>query len=90
MTHSNDLSCKELVELVTEYLENSLPFGEKARWDTPEPGGMTSCAAFPGPPSTTPPLPVTPAIWSEVGDQRQKPICCPSGETVGPPSAGTT
>ena len=33
MTHSNDLSCKELVELVTEYLENSLPFGEKAQFE---------------------------------------------------------
>ncbi len=33
MTPSNDLSCKELVELVTEYLENSLPFGEKAQFE---------------------------------------------------------
>jgi len=33
MTYSNDLSCKELVELVTEYLENSLPFGEKAQFE---------------------------------------------------------
>ena len=33
MTHSNDLSCKELVELVTEYLENSLPLGEKAQFE---------------------------------------------------------
>jgi hypothetical protein len=32
MTHSNDLSCKELIELVTEYLENSLPLGEKAQF----------------------------------------------------------
>ena len=33
MTHSNDLSCKELVELVTEYLENSLPLREKAQFE---------------------------------------------------------
>jgi len=33
MIHSNDLSCKELVELVTEYLENSLPLGEKAQFE---------------------------------------------------------
>ena len=33
MTHSNDLSCKELVELVTEYLENSLPLSEKAQFE---------------------------------------------------------
>jgi len=33
MTHSNDLSCKELVELVTEYLENSLPLGPKAQFE---------------------------------------------------------
>jgi anti-sigma factor RsiW len=33
MTHSNDLSCKELVALVTEYLENSLPLGEKAQFE---------------------------------------------------------
>jgi len=33
VTHSNDLSCKELVELVTEYLENSLPLSEKAQFE---------------------------------------------------------
>ncbi len=33
MTPSNDLSCKELVELVTEYLENSLPLGPKAQFE---------------------------------------------------------
>jgi len=33
MTHSNDLSCKELVELVTECLENSLPLREKAQFE---------------------------------------------------------
>ena len=33
MTHSNDLSCKELIELVTEYLENSLPLREKAQFE---------------------------------------------------------
>jgi len=33
MTHSNDLNCKELVELVSEYLENSVPLGEKAQFE---------------------------------------------------------
>ena len=33
MTHSNDLSCKELVELVNEYLENSLPLRDKAQFE---------------------------------------------------------
>jgi len=33
MTHSNDLSCKELVELVTAYLENSLRLREKVQFE---------------------------------------------------------
>jgi anti-sigma factor RsiW len=33
MARSNDLSCKELVERVTEYLESSLPPHERARFD---------------------------------------------------------
>ena len=30
---SNDLSCKELVELVTNYLENCMPPDERARFE---------------------------------------------------------
>jgi anti-sigma factor RsiW len=30
---SDDLACKELVELVTEYLEGTLPPSERARFD---------------------------------------------------------
>ncbi len=30
---AGDLSCKELVELVTEYLEDTLPPAERARFD---------------------------------------------------------
>ena len=30
---ASDLSCKELVELVTEYLEDTLPPAERARFD---------------------------------------------------------
>jgi anti-sigma factor RsiW len=29
----DDLSCQELVELVTDYLENALPANERARFD---------------------------------------------------------
>jgi len=29
----NDLTCKELVELVTEYLENTLPHNESIRFE---------------------------------------------------------
>jgi len=32
MTH-HPLTCKELVELVTEYLENTLPSGERMRFE---------------------------------------------------------
>lgn len=30
----HDLSCKELVELVTEYLEDALPSSERTRFET--------------------------------------------------------
>ena len=33
MRETNDLSCQELVELVTDYLEGALPAGERARFD---------------------------------------------------------
>jgi anti-sigma factor RsiW len=33
MTQDLELSCKELVELVTAYLEDALPAGERARFD---------------------------------------------------------
>jgi anti-sigma factor RsiW len=32
MTDPNELTCQELVELVTDYLEGSLPSGERARF----------------------------------------------------------
>jgi anti-sigma factor RsiW len=32
-THVERLSCRELVELVTDYLECALPAGERARFD---------------------------------------------------------
>ncbi len=33
MAHSSNLSCQELVELVTEYLEDSLTPGERTRFE---------------------------------------------------------
>jgi predicted anti-sigma-YlaC factor YlaD len=33
MTTSNELSCQELVELVTDYLEGTLPAHERARFE---------------------------------------------------------
>ena len=30
---TNDLACKELVEIITDYLEGTLPEGERARFD---------------------------------------------------------
>jgi predicted anti-sigma-YlaC factor YlaD len=33
MTTSNELSCQELVELVTEYLEGTLPTHERVRFE---------------------------------------------------------
>ena len=33
MTDPDDLSCQELVELVTDYLEDALPAEERARFD---------------------------------------------------------
>jgi len=32
-THSREMSCKELVELLTEYLEETLPPQDKARFE---------------------------------------------------------
>lgn len=32
-TDSRDLTCKELVELVTEYIEGTLPAAERARFE---------------------------------------------------------
>lgn len=33
MTDARDMTCKELVELVTEYLEGAMPEGDRARFD---------------------------------------------------------
>ena len=33
MTSPNDMTCQELVELVTEYLENTLPPAERERFE---------------------------------------------------------
>ena len=33
MTQENELTCQELVELVTAYLEDALPSGERSRFD---------------------------------------------------------
>jgi anti-sigma factor RsiW len=33
MTEPNDLTCKELVEIVTDYLEGALPASERERFD---------------------------------------------------------
>lgn len=33
MTHNNELSCKELVEIITEYLEGTLPPPERIRFE---------------------------------------------------------
>lgn len=33
MSMSNDLTCQELVELVTEYLEGALPPGKRVRFE---------------------------------------------------------
>jgi anti-sigma factor RsiW len=33
MSYSNDLACRDLVELVTDYLEDALPLAERARFD---------------------------------------------------------
>lgn len=33
MREKRDLSCQELVELVTDYLEGALPSGDRARFD---------------------------------------------------------
>ncbi len=33
MTDNNELTCKELVELITEYLEGTLPLRERTRFE---------------------------------------------------------
>ena len=33
MTFPDELSCRELVELVTDYLENALPLAERVRFE---------------------------------------------------------
>lgn len=33
MTDNNELSCKELVEIITEYLEGTLPLPERIRFE---------------------------------------------------------
>lgn len=33
MAESTDMTCKELVTIVTDYLENSLPVGERQRFE---------------------------------------------------------
>jgi len=33
MRENKDLSCQEIVELVTDYLEGALPAGDRARFD---------------------------------------------------------
>jgi anti-sigma factor RsiW len=33
MTPDNEMSCKELVELVTEYLDDALPANDRARFE---------------------------------------------------------
>jgi anti-sigma factor RsiW len=42
---SNDLACKELVELVTDYLEDRLPTAERARFDA-HLTGCGGCRAY--------------------------------------------
>jgi anti-sigma factor RsiW len=41
----NDLTCAELVELVTDYLEDALPPSERVRFDK-HLGGCTGCRAY--------------------------------------------
>lgn len=42
---SNDLTCKEFVEIVTEYLEESLPAEEKQRFEV-HLAGCKGCEAY--------------------------------------------
>jgi anti-sigma factor (TIGR02949 family) len=45
MSISNKLSCQELVELVTEYLEGTLPAHERARFED-HLAGCTGCRNY--------------------------------------------
>ena len=42
---ANELTCKELVELVTEYLEGTLPAAERARFEE-HLAGCRDCGAY--------------------------------------------
>jgi anti-sigma factor RsiW len=42
---ANELACKELVELVTDYLENRLPESDRARFDA-HLAGCGGCRAY--------------------------------------------
>jgi anti-sigma factor RsiW len=42
---ANDLSCQELVELVTDYLENELPAGQRERFEA-HLTGCDGCVAY--------------------------------------------
>lgn len=44
-TRDNELTCKELVELVTDYLENALPAVERKRFDE-HIAGCEYCAMY--------------------------------------------
>ena len=43
--HVEQLSCRELVELVTEYLEDALPADERARFEE-HIGGCSGCGTY--------------------------------------------
>ena len=45
MTVAEALSCQELVELVTEYLEGALPGSERRRFEQ-HPAGCPHCTAY--------------------------------------------
>ena len=45
MTTSSGLTCQELVELVTDYLEGTLPAGERARFEA-HLAGCAGCRAY--------------------------------------------
>jgi len=45
MTVSDDMACRELVELVTEYLEGTLPAEERARFEA-HLAGCRHCRAY--------------------------------------------
>lgn len=45
MTPDMDLTCRELVELVTDYLEGALPSGERMRFEK-HLGGCENCQTY--------------------------------------------